>query len=97
LTLSNTTQQRYSNSLANQRQRLLNYLKQNRSITTLEARHKLDIMHPSGRIKELKEDGYYIVTNWRIDTTPEGKTHRVAEYILMPKNTLSGNGGISHE
>ena len=91
------TLQAHSNSLTSQRQRLLNYLKENRSITTLEARHKLDIMHPSGRIKELKEDGDYIVTNWRIDTTPEGKTHRVAEYILMPKNTLSENGGIRYE
>jgi len=93
MTLVNTTQQRYSNSLASQRQRLLNYLKQNRSITTLEARHILDIMHPSGRIKELKESGYNIVTNWRVDTTPEGKDHRVAEYILVPKNTPSSFGG----
>lgn len=94
MTLINTPQQAHSNSLASQRQRLLKHLQQNRSITTLEARHKLDIMHPSGRVKELKEDGHYIVTNWRIDTTPEGKTHRVAEYILTPKKTPSENGGV---
>jgi len=75
----------HDNSLAGQRQRLLAYLKNNRSITTLEARHKIDIMHPAGRIKELKEQGYNIITNWRIDTTPEEKPHRVAEYVLMPK------------
>ena len=75
----------HDNSLAGQRQRLLAYLKNNRSITTLEARHKLDIMHPAGRIKELKEQGYNIITNWRTDTTPEEKPHRVAEYVLMPK------------
>lgn len=81
----------HDNSLAGQRQRLLAYLKNNRSITTLEARHKLDIMHPAGRIKELKEQGYNIITHWRIDTTPEEKQHRVAEYVLMPKRKEANN------
>lgn len=97
MTLINTPQQTHSNSLECQRQRLLKYLQQNRSITTLEARHKLDIMHPSGRVKELKELGHNIIANWRLDSTPEGKTHRVAEYILMPKKTPSENGGAYYE
>ncbi len=85
MTLINTPQQYHSNSLANQRQILLKYLQQNQRITTLEARRKLDIMHPSGRIRELKAMGYNIITNLKNDTTFKGINHRVAEYVLIPK------------
>jgi hypothetical protein len=44
-------------------------------ITTLEAREKF-IMHPSGRVMELKERGFNIITQ-RI-----GKS-RIARYVLL--------------
>ena len=75
----------YSKATIPQRQRLLNHLIEHQSITTLEARHKLDIMHPAGLKKELRDkEGFNIVTRWRTDKTPEGKEHRVAEYVLLP-------------
>lgn len=72
-----------SNTVAAQRARLLEYLRQHQRITTLEARKKLDVMHPAGRVQELRKEGIDIITCWRIDFTPEGKPHRVAEYVLM--------------
>ena len=72
-----------ANSTAAQRARLLEYLQLHKKITTLEARKKLDVMHPAGRIQELREEGEIIITHKRIDFTPEGRPHRVAEYVLM--------------
>ena len=71
------------NSTTVQRTRLLAYFKIHYKITTLEARKKLDVMHPAGRILELREEGHNIITHWRTDHTWEGKPHRVAEYVLM--------------
>lgn len=71
------------NSTAAQRERLKTYLETSQKITTLEARNKLDVLHPAGRIQELRGDGLNIITHWRVDHTPEGKPHRVAEYVLM--------------
>lgn len=65
------------NSLESQQARLIAYLKEFKRITTLQARAVLDIMHPAGRIKELKAQGYKIVTHW---TNEQG--HRVGVYVL---------------
>lgn len=67
-----------------QRGRILAHLKTNRSLTTLEARQNLNIMHPAARVMELKERGYHIITNRRKDVDSEGRLHSVAEYVLMP-------------
>jgi predicted ArsR family transcriptional regulator len=66
-----------------QRQRLLDYLKQHNRITTLEARQKLDVMHPAARIQELRESGQNIITHRRIVHTGIGN-HKIAEYVLLP-------------
>jgi hypothetical protein len=62
-----------------QKQRLLDYLQEHNRITTIDARTKLDVMHPAARIQELKGDGVNIVTYKRcVDN------HRkVAEYVLL--------------
>ncbi|CAK0776008.1 hypothetical protein CCP3SC15_530009 [Gammaproteobacteria bacterium] len=78
-TISPTT---HGNSASAQRLRLLARLRRG-PITTLEARHELDVMHPSARIQELREDGYPIITHWTRDRTAEGNPHRVGQYILM--------------
>lgn len=72
------------NSTSAQRQRLLTALKKlgTLGISTLEARSKLDILHPSGRIKELRKLDYQILTIWSWERTTAGK-HRVARYILV--------------
>lgn len=67
-----------------QRARILDYLQNHRSLTTLEARHHLNVMHPAARVMELRKRGYNIVTNRREDADSQGRLHRVGEYVLMP-------------
>lgn len=71
-----------SNSNAAQRSRLLQYLNQYGSITTLQARQILAVMSPAPRIKELRESGYSITTNWVIDIDSAGIEHRQGLYVL---------------
>lgn len=71
------------NTASAQRNRILAHLEKNRSLTTLQARRLLDVMHPAARVMELRKRGYDILTNWKYDTTTEGGKHRVAEYVLM--------------
>jgi hypothetical protein len=70
-----------STSSEAQRKRLLEAL-QNRSLTTLEARRELDVMHPAARIMELRKKGHDIQTVRVPDLTREGFAHNVARYIL---------------
>ncbi|EKD87972.1 MAG: hypothetical protein ACD_35C00111G0002 [uncultured bacterium] len=77
------------NSTTSQRSRILRHLEENGSITTLQARHLLDIMHPAQRCLELKEAGHRIVCIWTKDVTPEGFSHRVGKYILLPRKQLT--------
>ena len=71
-------------STAAQRARVLHHLQNHRALTTLQARHLLNVMHPAARVMELRESGYKIITRWRWDADSEGRLHRVAEYVLMP-------------
>ena len=71
-----------SNSTEAQRQRLLEYLGKYGSASTIEIRHKLNILAPAPRIFELRKLGYLIETHWLVDITPEGRKHRVANYVL---------------
>ena len=69
------------NGTIEQRSRLLEAIHQC-SISTIEARKFLDILHPAGRVMELRKSG------WLIDTLPGteysdiGKSHRVTVYLL---------------
>ena len=71
-------------STAAQRARVLHHLQNHRALTTLQARHLLNVMHPAARVMELRKSGYKIITRWRWDADSEGRRHRVAEYVLMP-------------
>jgi len=64
-----------------QRARLLSWLL-TATITTLQAREELDIMHPAMRIKELRDRGHKIITHWTTADTGKAK-HRVARYVLL--------------
>ena len=71
------------NSAQNQRLKLLDYLLEHNSITTSEAREKLDIMSPAPRILELKAKGYLIVTVPAEWVSDYGINHKgVARYVL---------------
>lgn len=65
-----------SNQTHIQRNRLLEELRR-RPLTTFEARTLLDIPHPAGRVKELREH-HRIITCW---VTEQG--HRIARYVLL--------------
>ncbi len=73
----------YCNSANAQRNRLHAALREG-PVSTIKARHELDILAPAPRIYELRHiEGLKIITHWRTETTPEGHTHRVAEYVLQ--------------
>ena len=79
----------HDNSASSQRQRILSWLQSGRSLTTLQARHLLDSMHPSQRILELRRLGHNIDMAWVTDVTPEGHLHRVGRYTLHPPKQMS--------
>jgi len=65
-----------------QRARLLSWL-QTATITTLQARLELDVMHPAARVQELREAGHNIITYRETINTGKGKHHKVAKYVLL--------------
>jgi hypothetical protein len=75
-------QETTGNSVEVQRQRLLDHFQRYGSINTIEARRDLDVLHPAGRIQELRKAGEPIQTIWTTALTEVGKVHRVARYIL---------------
>lgn len=70
------------NSASEQRRKILEALSRG-PLSTLEARRNLDIMHPGGRVLELRKQGVNIVTHWSKEPTEGGKLHRVARYVLL--------------
>lgn len=79
-------------SNAAQRKRLRKHLELNGNITTTEARELLAIMHPAGRIKELRFQGLSISTEWVVFPSAKGVNHRQAKYVLLNVvDTLKAN------
>jgi hypothetical protein len=74
-------QDSFSTSAESQRARLLTWL-QTATITTLQARKRLDILHPAARIMELRARGHNIITHWATADTGKGR-HRIACYVLL--------------
>jgi hypothetical protein len=56
-----------------QRSIILRYLQTYGTMTTLDARNQLSIMHPAARVQELREQGLSIATV---------RVHRIAKYVL---------------
>ncbi|WP_343654541.1 helix-turn-helix domain-containing protein [Paraburkholderia caribensis] len=75
--------QSIGNDAEAQRGRVLEFLRRHGSLSTLDARHLIDVLHPAARVMELRRNGYEIATVWSHETTPEGGKHRVARYHLM--------------
>jgi hypothetical protein len=66
-----------------QRIRLLDVLR-HRSITTIDARRDLNVMHPAMRVRELRDLGHNIVTRLVDLPDDQGRLHhRVALYSLI--------------
>jgi len=83
LNSQNTPQKTISqgNSIEAQRRRVIAWLSR-ASLTTLEARQHLDVMHPAARVFELRQMGYDIQTVWVEHLSAAGNFHRVGKYIL---------------
>ena len=73
----------HSNNAHAQRQRIADYLAAHGRATTLELRSKLDVLHPAGRIKELRRRDWQIQTIPEVHPTDCGKLHRVGVYVLI--------------
>lgn len=74
-------------SLEAQRMRLLQALRKagSKGVTTIQARHQLNIMMPAARVHSLRHDlGLNVQTIWTEETNPEGFPHRCARYVLLP-------------
>jgi hypothetical protein len=76
------------NSAFNQCLKLLDYLLEHGSITSAEAREKLDIYYPPARIFTLRQNGYLINTVWDNWTSEHGIKHRIARYVLTQKQPV---------
>ena len=76
------------NSAFNQRLKILDYLFERGSITSNEARERLDVYYPPARIFELRQAGYLIVTIWDSWTSEYGIKHRIARYVLTQKQPV---------
>lgn len=75
------------NSLAAQRQRLLDWLRVHGMIDTITARRELDILGVAPRVHELRHRfGHQIDLVWVLQQTDCGRVHRVGQYVLRPES-----------
>ena len=66
-----------------QRKRILDYLRKHGSATTIDIRHKLDVLAPAPRVHELRhKDNVNIKTTWDEAVNPDGGNHKVGRYVL---------------
>lgn len=82
-TIQRINQKHKGNDATTQANRLLEALQLLNSLTTQETRQDLDIMHPAGRVQELRARGFDIQTHWDNYPTACGKKHRMARYVYM--------------
>jgi hypothetical protein len=61
---------------------LLNHLKTQGSISTIQGREKYGIPHVAGRIHELRRQGFLIETRRVLESDSAGRFHFVALYCL---------------
>ncbi|MFO7606169.1 MAG: helix-turn-helix domain-containing protein [Desulfurivibrionaceae bacterium] len=80
---SKTIKQTHFNSKFAQQQRLLAALHLG-PVDTVTARRELDILHPAGRVRELRHQGHIIDTLMVERPTECGRFHLVGEYVLQP-------------
>lgn len=80
--MSLTLEEQPGNDTKTQAARILTALEHG-PVTTQEMRVHLDVVHPCGRVMELRDMGHQIDKHWVRQITTAGKTHRFARYILM--------------
>jgi hypothetical protein len=73
---------KYSTNTVSQRQRIYQWLLAHKSLTTIQARQSLDVLHPAARVQELRAQGHKITTHRTVEDTGHAK-HKVACYVLL--------------
>lgn len=79
----------YGNSFANQRARILKEFEARKQISTFYFRDKLGIVHPAGRIKELRNQ-HNIYTSRTNEPDQNGVMHRIALYVYIGQKSDMG-------
>jgi len=90
-TLQDIAAEMRGNSAETQRERVMDALQALGTLSTVEARRHLDVMHPAQRVLELRSLGAEIETVWSVEPTECGRLHRMARYVLVPQQP----GGFS--
>ncbi|WP_131779193.1 helix-turn-helix domain-containing protein [Legionella bozemanae] len=87
----NPTSNKYlhGNSASSQRTRILKHFETCPRLSTLQARNEYGILHPGGRMMELKRKGYHIETHWINEPDTNGVLHRIGLYIYLGKQEVS--------
>lgn len=76
-----------------QANQVLAWLQHNGSLTSLEAREMLGILHPAGRVLELRKRGWHIETQSVGGWDAQGRPHkRNALYVLKSDNGVAQHG-----
>lgn len=75
----------------NQRQRIINYIREFGSISSLEAYRDLGVTQLGARIKELKEQGYEFKTEWENSKNRYGEKINYKRYSLADMTTENMN------
>ena len=70
-------------SAVRQRERLRHAFTHFPQLSTVEIRQGLDIIHPAGRVQELRDQGETIHTLWTTVVSENGASHRVANYLWV--------------
>ena len=70
-------------SAAAQKERLRRAFECFPMLNTQEMREHLAILHPAGRVKELRDDGENIATLWVTYQADGGSKHRIANYLRV--------------
>lgn len=70
-------------SRAAQCRRIAAYLLEHGNATTIELQAKCNALHSPRRVFELRHDfGWHIETHWQRANDPQGRSHRVGNYVL---------------
>ena len=77
------TKPKYDNTTATQRARILKHFADCPRLSTIQARDELGILHPCGRVMELRRRGYRIDTHWIKEPDSNGVLHRIGLYIFQ--------------
>ncbi len=86
--LNELREQFKGNDAVTQRQRLSAAFHRCVALTTLEIRRFLDILHPAGRVRELRAEGMSIITLRQQQQTECGESHSVGMYVFARDSAI---------